>query len=108
MAESINNFNGLLDDNLIFNSNIGYFTTEESNNIIKDCRSLCSLSTLHINIRSLNANCFKLKDLLSIYDYKFDLFYYLKYGTVILISFINYFLIIILLIVFPILKWQEE
>ena len=66
-------FNGLIDSDLITNSNIGLFTPESSNNVIKDFHSHCNLSIFHVNIRSINANYMKLLDLLDIYNHKFDL-----------------------------------
>lgn len=72
MASSFNYLNGLVDDELLKNSQIGYFSPEDSNNLLSAHRSN-ALSFLHINIRSLNANYVKLIELLSSYEVKLDL-----------------------------------
>ena len=73
MEESLNNFNGLIDDEFIRSHQFGYYTPEASNDIVKSFSSNCDLSILHINIRSLNANYFKLLDFLSLYSTPFDI-----------------------------------
>ena len=65
-------FNGLVDNDLLLNSQIGYYSPEDANTILK-ANSNNDLSFMHINIRSLNANSFKLIELISSFSIKLDI-----------------------------------